>query len=46
VLYRFAEQYSTQQVADLMGKTTGAVKALQHRALISLRRLLSSEASR
>ena len=46
VLYRFAEQYSTQEVADLMGKTTGAVKALQHRALISLRRLLSSEASR
>jgi RNA polymerase sigma-70 factor (ECF subfamily) len=46
VLYRYAEQYSTQQVADLMGKTTGAVKALQHRALISLRRLLSSEASR
>jgi RNA polymerase sigma-70 factor, ECF subfamily len=42
VLYRFAEQYSTQQVADLMGKTTGAVKALQHRALNNLRRLLSS----
>jgi RNA polymerase sigma-70 factor (ECF subfamily) len=47
VLYRFAEQYSTRQVADLMGKTSGAVKALQHRALVNLRRLLaSSEASR
>jgi RNA polymerase sigma-70 factor (ECF subfamily) len=47
VLYRFAEHYSTQQVADLMGKTTGAVKALQYRALNNLRRLLSSqEASR
>ena len=47
VLYRFAEQYSAQQTADLMGKTTGAVKALQHRALINLRRLLSaSEADR
>ena len=42
VLYRFAEHYSIQQVADLMGKTTGAVKALQHRALNNLRRLLSS----
>jgi len=47
IVYRFAEQYSTQQVAELMGKTTGAVKALQHRALNNLRRLLSSsEASR
>jgi RNA polymerase sigma-70 factor, ECF subfamily len=47
VIYRFAEQYSAQQTADLMGKTAGAVKALQHRALTNLRRLLSaSEASR
>jgi RNA polymerase sigma-70 factor, ECF subfamily len=46
VIYRFAEQYSSQQVADLMGKTTGAVKALQHRALINLRRLLSEETNR
>jgi len=41
VLYRFGEQYSAQQVADLMGKTAGAVKALQHRALTNLRRILS-----
>jgi RNA polymerase sigma-70 factor, ECF subfamily len=41
VIYRFAEQYSTQQVAELMGKTTGAVKSLQHRALNNLRRFLS-----
>jgi RNA polymerase sigma-70 factor, ECF subfamily len=47
MLYRFVEKYSAQQIADLMGKTTGAVKALQHRALVNLRRLLASaEASR
>lgn len=47
MLYRFVEKYSAQQIADLMGKTTGAVKALQHRALVNLRRLVaSSEASR
>jgi RNA polymerase sigma-70 factor (ECF subfamily) len=40
MLYRFAEQYSAQQIADLMGKTAGAVKALQHRALANLRRIL------
>jgi RNA polymerase sigma-70 factor (ECF subfamily) len=41
VLYRFAEQYSLAEAADLMGKSTGAVKALQHRALANLRRLLA-----
>lgn len=43
VLYRFAEQCSLAEVADLMGKSAGAVKALQHRALVNLRRFLSSE---
>jgi RNA polymerase sigma-70 factor (ECF subfamily) len=37
---RFIAGYSTQEVARLLGKTEGAVKALQHRALASLRRLL------
>jgi RNA polymerase sigma-70 factor (ECF subfamily) len=37
---RFIAGYSTQEVASLLGKTEGAVKALQHRALASLRRLL------
>jgi RNA polymerase sigma-70 factor, ECF subfamily len=41
VIYRFAEQFSVQEVADLMGKTAGAVKALQFRALANLRRILS-----
>jgi RNA polymerase sigma-70 factor (ECF subfamily) len=41
VLYRFAEQCSLAEAADLMGKSAGAVKALQHRALANLRRLLA-----
>jgi RNA polymerase sigma-70 factor (ECF subfamily) len=40
VLFRFAEQCSLTETADLMGKSTGAIKALQHRALANLRRLL------
>jgi RNA polymerase sigma-70 factor (ECF subfamily) len=43
VIYRFAEQFSLQEVADLMGKSAGAVKALQHRALANLRRMLTRE---
>lgn len=40
VIYRFGEQLSVQEVAGLMGKSEGAVKALQHRALTALRRAL------
>jgi RNA polymerase sigma-70 factor (ECF subfamily) len=41
ILYRFAEHCSLAEAADLMGKSLGAVKALQHRALTNLRRLLT-----
>ena len=41
---KFLEGLSNQEVATISGKTVGAVKALQHRALASLRRyLVSSE---
>ena len=40
---RFIAGCSTAEVARLLGKTEGAVKALQHRALASLRRLLEVE---
>jgi len=40
---RFIAGLSTADVAQMMGKTEGAVKALQHRALASLRRLLEGE---
>jgi len=40
---RFIAGYSTAEVASVMGKTEGAIRALQHRALASLRRLLEIE---
>ena len=40
---RFIAGRSTAEVAALLGKTEGAVKALQSRALASLRRLLEAE---
>ncbi len=40
---RFAGELSIAEVARVMGKSEGAVKSLQHRALASLRRLLEKE---
>jgi RNA polymerase sigma-70 factor (ECF subfamily) len=40
---RFIAGYSIAEVARTLGKTEGAVKALQHRGLASLRRLLEIE---
>lgn len=40
---RFIAGYTTPDVARMLGKTEGAVKALQHRALASLRRLLEGD---
>jgi RNA polymerase sigma-70 factor (ECF subfamily) len=37
---RFAGGLSVAEVATVMGKTVGAVKALQHSAIISLRKML------
>ena len=44
VIFRFGDQLSVNEVAERMGKTSGAVKALQHRALANLRELLSGRA--
>ncbi len=44
VILRFIEGLRTKQVADIIGKTEGAVKALQHRALVRLRQLLQEGA--
>lgn len=41
---RFLEGYSFGEIAGLMDKTEGAVKALQHRAVATLRQLLVHEA--
>ncbi|MCB0130528.1 MAG: sigma-70 family RNA polymerase sigma factor [Caldilineaceae bacterium] len=41
ILFRFIEELSIAETALTMEKTEGAVKALQHRALENLRRLLT-----
>jgi RNA polymerase sigma-70 factor (ECF subfamily) len=43
VILRFFEGMHLKEVAVVMGKSVGAVKALQHRALASLVRLLDEE---
>lgn len=43
VSLRFLEGYSINEVAQLMGKTDGAIKALQYRAVSTLRQLLENE---
>jgi RNA polymerase sigma-70 factor (ECF subfamily) len=39
---RFAGDMSVAQVAEVMGRSQGAVKALQHSAIVALRRALSA----
>jgi RNA polymerase sigma-70 factor (ECF subfamily) len=39
---RFAAEMSVAEVAEVMGRSEGAVKALQHSAIVALRKLLSS----
>ena len=40
---RFAAELSIAEVADVMGKSEGAVKALQHSAIVALRKVLATE---
>ena len=40
---RFGEGLTAKETARIMKKTTGAVEAMQHRALASLRRILDKE---
>jgi len=40
LVLRFGEQMKTQEVAAIMNKTNGAIEALQHRALATLRRMI------
>ena len=44
ILLKFIEGYSTAEVAALIGKDQGAVRALQHRALGTLQRIFRKEA--
>jgi RNA polymerase sigma-70 factor, ECF subfamily len=45
VILRFFEELSNAEVAKIMGRTEGAVKALQHRALAALHRALTGEST-
>jgi RNA polymerase sigma-70 factor (ECF subfamily) len=42
---RFVEGYSLEEVAGLTGRSTGAVKAMQHRAVARMRVLVRREAA-
>lgn len=43
VLMRFVEDLSIKEVASALGKTEGAVKLVQHRALGALKKILTQE---
>lgn len=43
IIFRFIEGYNLQKTADLMGKTIGAIKVMQYRALQSLSRSLNKQ---
>jgi RNA polymerase sigma-70 factor (ECF subfamily) len=42
IILKFVEGLSNSEVAEVMDKTEGAIKALQHRALAALRRVVGS----
>lgn len=44
VVLKFVEGLSNAEIAEILDKPEGAVKALQHRALVNLRGMLSGEA--
>lgn len=43
IVLRFGEGLSAPQVAGVLGKSEGAVRALQHRALATLRRIMEGK---
>jgi RNA polymerase sigma-70 factor (ECF subfamily) len=43
VFLKFIEGRSNMEIADIMDKTEGAVKSLQHRALSTLKSLIETE---
>lgn len=44
LVLRVVQQFSLQETAQIIGKTEGSVKLLQHRAIASLRRTLADRA--
>jgi RNA polymerase sigma-70 factor (ECF subfamily) len=43
LLLRFMGDLSPEETAEVMGKSPGAIRVLQHRALAALRNLMGSE---
>lgn len=43
ITLKFVEGYTNAEVAQMLGKTEGAIKSLQFRAMASLRRILEAE---
>ncbi len=43
ILLRFSAELSTAEVASLLAKSAGTVKALQHNAIVALRKMSSSD---
>ena len=46
IALKFVEGYGTDEIADLLGKSTGAVRAIQFRALTTMRTLFNEEGQR
>ena len=45
IIFKFIEGYGNDEIADMLGKSVEAVRALQFRALTALRKLLGEEKS-
>ncbi len=43
IILKFLEGYGTEELATIMGKHPGAVRALQHRGLLALQRILKKD---
>lgn len=43
IVLKFVEGFSNKEIGEIMDKTEGAIKSLQHRALLSLRGYLEGE---
>jgi DNA-directed RNA polymerase specialized sigma24 family protein len=46
IVMKFIDGVDNEQIAQSMGKREGAIRALQMRALISLRRVLEAQGER
>ena len=42
IILKFLEGYNNQEIADIMDKSIGAIKALQFRALVALKKLVKN----